>query len=145
MRAELAKLSRTELAALKERLRLALDASREDRFEMPYRFVAPRTDCGFLIVPLQRELRERRLIGLENLTRAAKYDQRTSRQVGISIVAEGSDFLVDWAFIESPWSEDSEMEQALLRSPPFRPVRSVMQPRYQFSTDRLTENGLDSA
>jgi hypothetical protein len=142
MLSELAKLSRTELAALKERFGLALTAARENRFEMPYRFVAPRTDSGFLIIPLLQEHREQRLVALESLTRAAKYDQRTSRQVGISVVMEGDAFLIDWAFLQSPWTRDLELEEALLHSPPFRPLRQVSQPKYHFSTDRLREHGL---
>lgn len=142
MLAELAKLARTELAHLKQRLSLALVAAREDRFERPYRFVSPRTDCGFLILPLTRDLVSKRFHGLGNLSRAAKYDQRSSRQVGISIVCEGDEVLVDWCFIENPWIQDATLEAALKESYPFRPLRSAMQPRYLFRTQDLELHGL---
>jgi hypothetical protein len=140
--AECSKLSRTELYALKQRLQLAVEAAREDRFVPPYRFTAPRTDCGFLVLPLTRNLLQQRLVGLGNLTRAAKYDQHTSRQVGISIVADGGDLLIDWAYLEEPWALNEELERRLAENPPFRSLRSAQIPRYLFSTDRLGQHDL---
>ncbi len=139
---ELAKLHRTELGHLKQRLFLALDAARDNRFELPYRFVAPRTDCGFLILPLTQDRVPQRLDGLRVFTLVAKYDQRTSRQVGISIAREGKEFLIDFAFVEGPWVFDAELESRLRDSYPFRQLQSHRLARYHFSTDELASRGL---
>jgi len=140
---QIAKLSRLEVEHFADRLLLSLEVARQDQFEQPYRFVAPRIDCGFLIVPLTRNVRERRLVGLQNLTAAAKYDQRTSRQVGISIVFEGSAILIDWAFLEHPWRRNPVLEDALTTMNPFRPLRTAQQARYHFNTNQLRRLGLD--
>ena len=67
--AGLAKLSRSELRKLKERLVLTLAAVEEDRFEKPYRFAVPRTDTGFLIFPVPRALHSKLRTALQNFTR----------------------------------------------------------------------------
>jgi hypothetical protein len=139
---EMAKLTRTELGHLKQRLSLAMDAAKENRFARPYRFVAPRTDCGFMILPLTHELVQRRLAGLKMFTLAAKYDQRTSRQVGISVACERREFLIDFAFDEGSWQYNAELDERLRSNYPFRELKTQLAPKYSFRTDDLDDRGL---
>lgn len=48
---EMAKLRRYELGMFKERYIAALEACKSSKFELPYRMVVPRLDCGFLFIP----------------------------------------------------------------------------------------------
>ena len=139
---EMAKLTRTELGYLKQRLSLAMDAAKEDRFARPFRFVAPRNDCGFMILPLTHELVQERLDGLQTLTLAAKYDQKTSRQVGISVAREGREVLLDFAFVEGPWQSDAELDERLRSDYPFRQLNTQLLPKYNFRTEDLDDRGL---
>ena len=49
---ELAKLKRSELKGFKTRFRLSLKECRAGEFALPCRMAIPRTDCGFVFVPL---------------------------------------------------------------------------------------------
>lgn len=142
MLAELCKLTRAELKHFKLRFRLTVDAAMANRLERPYRFVDPRTDCGFLFLPLTSEQIPKRKAGLENLSLAAKYDQRTSRQVGLSVAREGDDITIEWSFAEHPWVANPYLEERLRTAYPFRPLGSARAARYTFRTADLSKHGL---
>lgn len=138
----LARMTRSELKPLKDRLRFALNAVREDRLELPVRFISPRLDCGVVVVPVTTAHLASRQIALRNFGILAKYEQRTTTQVGISVAKEGTDILIDWFYLTSPWSQDENLERALRDSYPFRPVSASAEPRYEFGTDQLRRSGL---
>jgi hypothetical protein len=69
---EFAKLNRLDLRAIKQRIVYCLQAVREDRFSVPTKVIIPGTRCGFVFVPIQRQLIDHRVNGLKNLTLAAK-------------------------------------------------------------------------
>jgi hypothetical protein len=138
----LAQMPRSALRLLKERLRFALEAVNDDRFESPVRFVYPALDCGFLLVPIAAAHFDSRLIALWNLSLAAKYDRHTTHQVGISIARRNSDYMIDWYYASFPWSHDADLEALLRENYPFRPISESPEPRYQFSTERLQQSGL---
>jgi hypothetical protein len=79
---ELSLLTRDELRQFKQRFQLSLDKARADEFARPYRMAVPRTGCGFVVIPITKELLPCRQIGLINLTLAHKYDQRLAKSVG---------------------------------------------------------------
>ncbi len=130
---ELAKLNRQELGNFKERFRLSMDKARTDTFVLPYRFVAPRTGCGFVFIPLTLDVAHHRRNALVNLTQAHKYDQKLEKCIGVSFVADKNRwFDVEWCYLKFPWEPDEEMATALLNNKPFREVRTVRNPRYTF-------------
>ncbi len=142
--AEFAKLNRLELKEVKKRVVMCLEAVTEDRFLAPMRVIA-NTGCGFAFIPLERALVEEaargrtpwegRMVGLRNLTLGAKYDWSLDRQIGVSFAMEGSDRLIDWCSIDSPWRYDSVMEEWVNRSNPFLPLRYEVRERYEFEGD----------
>lgn len=137
--AEMAKLSRSELRTLKERLVRTLDAVRANRFELPYRFAVPRTDCGFLLLPVQREQRASMRTALHNFTLASKYDFKVSKHIGIAINSERRHIDILWMFVDGAFEPNPALESLLRENNPFRRTLEQMQPRYQFDTDALRE------
>jgi hypothetical protein len=135
--AEFAKLNRLELRQVKTRLRLCMEAVREDRFMAPTRMISTAKGCGFAFIPVERELlaaagTARRSKGLMNLTLISKYEQRLDRHVGVSIAKEGADWLLDFCFIDFPWQRDEALEEVVRDHNPFpRPLRSELRPRYE--------------
>jgi hypothetical protein len=138
----LAQLPRSALRLLKERFRFALKAVDDDRIAIPARFVFPALDCGFLLVPIASAHFDSRLIALQNLSLAAKYDRHTTHQVGISIARRNADYIIDWFYASFPWSHNAVLERCLRENYPFRPMRVSPEPRYQFSAEKLRQNGL---
>jgi hypothetical protein len=131
---ELALLKRNELREFKARYRKALELARADKFALPFRMVAPRTGCGFVIIPIRRDIIEHRSNSLQSLTLAHKYDQKLGRCVGVVIAADsGPWFLSDWCYIDTPWQPDPEMAALLEESNPFRSVSEKAVPIYVFS------------
>lgn len=130
---ELALLKRNELREFKKRFQLSLQKTREDVFVKPYRIAVPRTECGFVFIPVTREFLQHRRVELQNFTIAHKYQQRLSRCIGLSI-ADGEDgwFTVEWCYMEFPWEQDAQMEHMLETNNPFRNVGVTELPRYTF-------------
>lgn len=130
---ELALLKRNELREFKKRFQLSLQKTREDVFVRPYRIAVPRTECGFVFIPVTREFLQHRRLGLHNFTLAHKYEQRLPRCIGLSI-ADGEDdwFTVEWCYIEFAWELDAQMESMLETYNPFRDVSASELPRYTF-------------
>ena len=69
---ELALLKRNELREFKVRFQLSIERSRADAFTRPYRIAIPRTDCGFVFIPLTKEFVAHRRTALLNMTLAHK-------------------------------------------------------------------------
>jgi hypothetical protein len=131
--AELAKLNRFELGLFKERFKLAMEKARANSFVLPYRFVSPRTGCGFVFIPVEENMTKNRTNGLRNFTQGHKYDQRLQRCIGVSFVADTDGwFNVEWCYLNFPWQQDEAMEAALRTNFPFREVKSAVKPRYKF-------------
>ncbi len=132
---EFAKLNRGDLKEAKLRIKLCVESCESDEFDLPYRMVVPKTECGFVFIPIPKDGVDFRINALKNLTYAAKYDQKLQKCVGISFAKEGEYFLIDWCFLGSLWEYDAEMEQDLKENFPFRNVKEKYMPRYTF--DRI--------
>lgn len=128
--AEFAKLNRTELREVKERILLSLNVARRDEFEPPYRVTSPNTGCGFLFIPMSRDMIPSRSIGHQNLAYASKYEQQLERQVSASFAFDGEDYLIEWMYLDAPWQHDPEIEARLKEAYPFRPLREHDANRY---------------
>lgn len=128
---ELALLGRYELKALKHQLRVALEAVRGNRFELPFRIASARTACGFLVVPLTAEFRDRAIDALKSLSLASKHELDLPRQVGIGMwnsydLFRGkrvpkSEFVdIEWTFMEGDNPPNPELDERLASRYPFR-------------------------
>ncbi len=117
---EMGRLDRHEVRALKQQVRLALEAVRGNRFELPYRMASAGTGCGFLILPLAREFRDRAKQALQSLSAAAKYELDLDRQVGIGMWRNSEFVDIDWTYLIGKNVPDPALEERLARSYPFR-------------------------
>ncbi len=117
---ELALLGRYELRALKQQLRLALEAVRANRFELPYRIASGRTGSGFLIVPVTREFHGRAFDALRSLSRASKHELDLEKQVGIGMWKNSEFVDLEWIFLEGTNSPDADLDERLAFNYPFR-------------------------
>jgi hypothetical protein len=100
---------------------------------LPYRIVSLRTGCGFVFIPVTKDLLPNRRKGLENLTLLHKYEMKLSKCIGVSI-ADDSDgrFTAEWFFVESSWIQNPQLEDSLKNSNPFRNVKQGELLRYTF-------------
>jgi hypothetical protein len=117
---EIALLGRYELKALKQQVRLALEAVRANRFELPFRIASGRTGCGFLIVPVTREFHERAMHALESLSIASKHELDLPRQVGIGMWRNSEFVDIEWIFRQGDNPPNPELDERLASSYPFR-------------------------
>jgi hypothetical protein len=118
--AELARLGRYELRALKQELRLGLEAVRANRFELPFRIASGRSGCGFLVVPVTREFHDRGMVALESLSLASKHELDLPRQVGIGMWRNSEFVEIEWTFLEGTNEPNPELDERLAFSYPFR-------------------------
>jgi hypothetical protein len=132
---ELASLKRNELREFKIRFQLAVEKSRANEFTRPYRIAIPRTDCGFVFIPLTDDLFPHRRTALLNMTLAHKYDQHLSKCIGVTIGNhEQGWFHAEWCLANSPWQPDEEMDKLLAENSPFRSVKAGELPRYAYKS-----------
>ena len=118
--AEVAVLRRPELRELKTHLRLALEAARADRFELPYRLTSADTRCGFLVLPGSAEFRLRARQALESLAFASKHELGLEKQVSIAMWRSGEIIDIDWLYTEGPNLPNEKLDERLKRTYPFR-------------------------
>jgi len=133
---EIAKLKRNELREFKTRFNLSMDKAKTNEFTLPYRIAFPRTNCGFVFIPLTHDFLERRHQFLQNLTYAHKYDQKLPKCIGVSFALEEDGwYSVEWCYIEFQWEYDQELENRLKQSNPFRDVQVAELPQYIFGAE----------
>ena len=130
---ELALLKRNELREFKKRFQMSVEKARANTFVIPYRIAIPRTNCGFVFIPIMKDIVAHRKNALMNLTFAHKYEQRLPKCIGVSIADDVDGwFTAEWCYIESAWEEDPEMERLLKENNPFREVKTQELPRYTY-------------
>lgn len=136
---EFAKLPRSAWRATKQRLDLSIEAAKGGRFERPYRFYFPATDCSFMFSPFppgrpttgpEGELA--RSTGLQSLTAAAKYMSEAGRGIGVLVSKDGEFLHLDWCLIAEPWERDPAFDALLALNNPFRDVREQLMDGYYF-------------
>lgn len=134
---ELALLKRDELRQFKLRFQKSIKKARKNEFTKPYRMAVPRTGCGFVFIPVTKNLLPRRQVALTNLTLAHKYDLRLGKCVGVSIADDIKPwFTAEWCYVEFPWEQDSEMERLLKENNPFRDVKEHVASAYSFDAPK---------
>ena len=117
---ELARLARYELRALKQEVRLALEAVRANRFELPFRIASSRTGSGFLVLPVTKEFHDRALEALQSLSLASKYELDLERQVGIGMWRNSEFVDIKWIFLNGRNLPDPDLDERLAYAYPFR-------------------------
>ena len=117
---ELARLARHELRALKQQVRLALEAVRANRFELPFRIASAHTGSGFLVLPVTREFHGRALEALQSLSLASKYELDLERQVGIGMWSNSEFVDIEWIFLNGRNLADPDLDERLAHGYPFR-------------------------
>jgi len=128
---EFAKLPRSAWRVIKERIRLCVEKVQADEFARPYRLAYPDTGCGFVFVPVTRDVsgqadwHEVRRTAVTNFTLAHKYDQKLDKAVGILVAQDGEHFDIQWCLASFEWAEDLEMQTRLDENFPFRKVREA--------------------
>ncbi|WP_304066941.1 hypothetical protein [Pedobacter glucosidilyticus] len=121
---EIAKLQRTDLIEFKKRFIKATEVCKKDNLVTPYRIYVPRTDCGFIFIPLPKSKSANWRTAITNYTLAHKYDQKALKCVGIVVI----DLIIEaetyfncyWMYVESPWNYEEEIEKKLAENFPFR-------------------------
>lgn len=137
MLVEFAKLTRIEWKAIKERILKCMEVVEKDDYQRPYRIVPQLTLCGFVFIPIQKELISHRLNALQNFMLAAKYDQRMDKYVAVSFAYENDKFLIDWGYANFPWEDNEEMNKLLSENDLFRPLKFGEFPPYFFDSNNL--------
>ncbi len=137
---EFAKLPRSAWRLARERLDLAIKQAISGKFERPYRFHFPATDCSFMfsaMVPgmptTGPEGEQARRKALTNLTTVAKYLGKTVKGVGVLVSKDGEHFHLDWCLIEHPWEQDPDLDAHLEKSNLFGAVREKKVDGYYFA------------
>jgi hypothetical protein len=124
--AEIAKLNRSELIEFKKRVSLSVENSEKEELILPYRIYSPRTDCGFVFIPLHSSKSEHWKNALYNFTMAHKYESKAKKCVGVIIFRDKDNleyFEFYWQFAESEWVFNEEMEKILVDNYPFRKTK----------------------
>ena len=134
---ELALMKRNELREFKERFELAIEKARANEFAIPYQMACPRTNCGFVFVPLTIDAIPHRMNSLRNFSLANKYDLKLPKCIGVTIADDVDGwFTAEWMYAEFPWEYEAEMEGWLADNYPFRKVREVEMNRYSFREEK---------
>ncbi|MCV9926290.1 hypothetical protein OIU83_01390 [Flavobacterium sp. LS1R49] len=126
---EIAKLNRSELIEFKKRLSLSIEKSESEELITPYRIYLPRTDCGFVFIPLHSSRSVHWQNALSNYTMAHKYDAKAKKCIGLVIFRDEKQldyFELFWQYIEDDWQFDAEIEKLLKENFPFRVVKTKM-------------------
>ncbi len=130
---QLFRLSRTGLVAFKKRFIWARERC-EQRHELPSIFGLPQPhSIAFTFIPIPKGTDAAGAgNALLNFTELAKHRLQADRALGISFRRDGCDYLIDWMFVERPWSSNTELDEILLTHNPFGPLQETFQPRYRF-------------
>ena len=128
---QLAKMTRGELKAFKERFVISFELANENKSALPYRFSIPRLDCGFVFIPSRREDKESKHNLLTNLTLVHKYEQKNTKCIGAIFINHHEKWCdVDWCYVDCDWEYNEELENILSECYPFRPVSVKKAERY---------------
>jgi hypothetical protein len=124
---EIAKLNRTEIYEFKARFKKTVEKCDEVDLVLPYRFYVPRTDCGFIFIPLTLGNTKFWKNALANFTLAHKYEQKAKKCIGVTIFRDENiekSFRMYFGYEEKDWVYDQLIETILNENSPLRQVNS---------------------
>lgn len=111
---ETAKLKRYELLEFKKRFTEMSDIVGREEFALPARFTNERTGCGFTFIALAGET-EKWENYLFSITELYKYKRKLQKCVGVLMHKDGDFRNIYWAYLDSDWEYDKEMELQLAK------------------------------
>jgi len=123
---EISKLNRSELTEFKKRLTVSVEKSENEQLRTPYTIYVPRTDCGFVFIPLHSSKSEHWKTALDNYTMAHKYDSKSRKCIGIVIFKDKKDLNYHelfWQYLDYEWEFEEETEKLLSDNYPFRETK----------------------
>lgn len=130
---EIAALKRYELLEFKKRLIQSIEDVKQKKLSPPYRFTLPRTECGFVFIPLMADKKEKSLLALSNFTKIYKYKRKLNKCIGVVISKNETYFDINWAYINENWVYNKELEEAVERELEFYGSGVIKEiPRYKF-------------
>jgi len=132
---EIAKLKRNEFKEFKKRFSVSIEKCNEQNIVVPYRISFPRTNCGFVFIPLAKKYSKNWKIALNNYTMAHKYDHKLNKCIGVIFFKSTNlklPYEVFWEYVEFDWAYNKEMEKLLSEESPFRKTHEQELERYEF-------------
>ncbi len=129
---EFALLTRNELKLFKERFNIALSQCESTNISLPSRFVVPRRNIGFILIPIPLNELDTSNNALRNFTYGHKYEQKIKKCIGVSIAKDKTDFVILWDYIESEWKFDQYWEDLTKKDSPLSKVKNLQIPLYNF-------------
>jgi hypothetical protein len=116
---EIAKLNKMELIEFKSRFRTIIDHVNTNTFLLPYRFATPCTGCGFVFIALQEDKKPFWENALHNFTLMYKYKRKLNKCLGVVAYKTDQYFDINWAFMQSDWEFDGELEKEIQKENEF--------------------------
>ncbi|MEA9414297.1 hypothetical protein [Flavobacterium sp. PL02] len=124
---EIAKLNRTELIEFKKRVIRIMEKTESIDLVTPYRIYTPRTDCGFVFIPVHSSRSQHWKNTLLNYTMAHKYDSKATKCIGLIVYKDkeqSDNFEFFWQFIEEKWVYNEELDILIAKDNPFRKIKT---------------------
>lgn len=112
---EIAKLKRYELKEFKIRFVKIIEEAKSNMLSMPYKFLVPRTECGFVFISLVEDKSEYWENALINITETFKYKHKLKKCLGVIVHKYGEYFDVNWAFLEYEWEVNENLDRMVQR------------------------------
>lgn len=108
---ELARMNREEMKIFKERFRIVTTEEPKSLPVLMKRFALERTDCGFVLMKLNRKFETEWYNALTNFTIEYKYRRMLGKCVGLIILPDGEYFNLKWCYIQGTWQYDAFLEE----------------------------------
>ncbi len=130
---EIAKLKRSGLKVFKEKFEWGLKRAKDNDVFQPSRMADPKTNCGFIFIPLPNEAVDKWKNAITNFTMANKYDLKLFKCIGITFAIDPNNksiYQIHWSLIEHEWVFNSELENKIKKL--LRPVQAKKINNYNF-------------
>lgn len=138
---EIAKMKRYELSEFKKRFITMFNNVTKGEFTLPERFTNGRTGCGFVFISLISDLDKWENV-LYNNAEIYKYKRQLQKCIAIIMFKNGEYRDVYWAFMDSPWVYNKELEEevAELEQGLYGPGTIKEYDRYRFADNNNSDD-----
>ena len=108
---ELAKLNREEMKLFKERLLAVMNEEPKSLPVAMKRFASLRTQCGFVLMRLNKKVEETWSRALVNFPSEFKYKWKLNKCIGLVVLKDNDYFDFRWSYMEGEWKYDEELKK----------------------------------
>lgn len=108
---ELAKLNREEMKLFKERLLAVMNEEPKSLPVAMKRFASLRTQCGFVLMKLNKKVEATWRRALVNFSLEFKYKWKLNKCIGLVVLKDNDYFDFRWSYMEGEWKYDEELEK----------------------------------